>query len=202
MNNRGAYKKKERNLRNMKARYVLLDEGLKSPQAIKKSIARTLVGQRMFCSLALPNTDIEPISLNTFKALARELYSSEAEANGDGFAYMDAMRGRLNRLVEVIPSGRSVKAKAERSEQDSNAVAARLDAVELQNVLRSKAYLDIVSKIGKLVKDGEIEAQTKLRLLKLLSDHQAIYGHLFNPSVATVSDGGAVLVHLPLRGAP
>lgn len=202
MNNRGAYKKKERNLRNMKTRYTLLDEGLKSPETIRKAIAKTLGGQRAFCSLALPNTDIEPISLNTFKTLARELYSSEAEANGDGFAYMDAMRSRLNRLVEVIPSGRSVKAKAERSEQESKAIGARLDAVESQNVLRSKAYLDIVSKIEKIVKDGEIEAQTKLRLSKLLSDHHTIYGHLFNPNVPTVSDGGAVLVHLPLRGAP
>lgn len=199
MNNRGAYKKKERNIRNVRARYILLDGGLKAPGTIKKPIAKALSGQRAFCSLSVPNTDIAPISLNTFKVLARELYSEHVEAEGDGFAYMNSMRGQLNKLVDDIPGGRSVKAKAERAEQESHDLAARLDAVELQNILRSRAYLDMYGKINALVKEGTIEDQTKIRLLKLLSDHHAIYGDLFNPRAATSADGGVVVVPLPIR---
>jgi hypothetical protein len=190
MNKRGAYQKKAQNKENVEARHALLKDGLKSPKSITKSVAISLTGQRAFCSLVIPGSKVAPISLNTLKALAGELYGEKEEAKGDGFGYLDAMRIKLKELLESTPTGRSVQAKSDRQRQQTEDLAGRVQELENQNTLRSKAYLDLYSKINRLIKKGDMEETSRLRLTSLLSKHHALYGNLFNPGSEFVQDGG------------
>jgi len=198
MNRRGAYQKKAQNIENVEARHALLLNGLKSPERISQAVAKTLTGQRTFAALTLPTAKIEPLSLNTLKALAGEIYAQKDEAKGDGFGYLDGLRGQLKQLLDEVPAGRSNAAKAQKQTAQTEELTCQLREVELQNIRRSKAYLDLYSKLNTLVKEGTMEDTTRLRLFKILENHHALYGPLFNPQeVKSTGEGGLVLT-LPI----
>jgi hypothetical protein len=166
-------------------------------------------GQRAFCALSVQSSKVAPISLNTLKALAGELYSQEPGADGNGFALLNRMRVQLKELIETTPSVRSVEAKNKRHTQGLDGAASKLHAVELQNVSRSKAYLDLYSKLNTFVKKEALDDSTRFTLFKLLEKHYALFGDLFHPPAATPSDAGAggdgtggtggIVVPMPIR---
>jgi hypothetical protein len=182
MNKRGAYQRKAQNIENVEARHALLEAGLLRPKTISKTVAKSLGGQRAFCSLGLQHSKIQPISLNTLKSLAANLYSQKEDANGNGFAYLDAMRVRLNLLIEETPRGRSIEAASQRRAKREADLIKKIREVELQNIRRSKAYFDLYSKLRTFLKDSEIEDSIRIRLFHLLEKHDALYGSLFNPT--------------------
>jgi len=193
MNNRGAYQKKARNIANIRARYELLVNGIKTPASLSKAVLPFLAGQRAFASLDLPNLNISPIALNTLKSLAGELYS-EADGNGNkGFAHLNFLRVELRKALEVNGARRSKVAKADRTKGELTDTLTKLQAAELQSILQSKAYFDLYSKINTLVKEGALEEATRLRLYNLLSSHHATFEHLFTPGHASNNDSGAVV---------
>jgi hypothetical protein len=198
VNKLGAYQKKARNIENVEARHALLLAGLKSPERVSLAVAKTLTGQRTFAALTLPSGKIEPLSLNTLKTLAGELYAKKEGANGDGFGYLDGLRGQLKQLLEDAPAGRSVAAKAKRQTAHTEGLTSQLREVELQNIRRSKAYLDLYSKLNTLIKEGTIEETTRLRLFKILENHHALYGPLFNPQGPQSNGDGALVLKLPV----
>ncbi|WP_233884813.1 hypothetical protein [Paraburkholderia flagellata] len=198
MNRQGAYQKKARNMENVKARFSFLKTAIASPHKINASVAKSLISQRTFCSLQISKTEIYPISLNTFKSLSRELYSTEKEAGGDGFAYLDAMRVQLRNLVEDTTKGRSVDARVKRREEHQSELADRISKTELQNIYRSKAYFDLYSKLKSLVSESAIEEAVRLRLLRLLKNHDELYGSLLSPQGSLTADT-AVLIAWPTQ---
>lgn len=200
MNKRGAYQRKARNIENVQARHALLVAGLKSPELVSQSVTKMVTGQRVFCTLSLPGSKIEPLSLNTLKSLADEVYSQVADADGQGFQYLDNLRIRLNRLLTNTPRGRSADVKAARQVKRQEILADHLHAVELQNIRRSKAYLDLFGKINTFIKAGAIEDATRLRLYKLLETHHMLYGDLFGPQGTESIGDRAVLFAWPGSG--
>lgn len=198
MNNRGAYQKKALNLENVEARHALLLSGLSASGKLSKPIIQALAGQRAFSALSLPSTKIEPISLNTLKTLANELYSHLADADGDGFGYLDKLRMRLKaQIATTAYSGRSIQAKATKHTEQLDSLTNLLREAELQNIRRSKAYLDLYGKLNTFVKEGSLDESTRLRLFKLLESHHALFGSLFNPHGAQANDDGAVVIAWP-----
>lgn len=197
MNTRGAYQKKAQNIENVEARHALLLAGLKGPEQISQSVAKTMAGQRAFCALSLPSSKIAPLSLNTLKSLASELYSQCEEAEGDGFRYFDNLRIRLKALLENTPRGRSAQAKAARHHEHQADLTEKLRAVELLNIRRSKAYLDLFGKINTFIKEGVIEDATRLRLFQILEAHHALYGSLLAPRGEKSGGDSAILIAWP-----
>ncbi|CAE6752856.1 hypothetical protein [Paraburkholderia nemoris] len=197
MNKRGAYQKKAENKENVEARHALLEAGLTSPDKISKYVVMALENQHAFCSLKIPNLKIAPISLNTLKSLAGDLYSKKKGANGNGFVYLDAMRVRLKKLVENTTKGRSVEAKAQRREKRESELAEKIRGLEVQDIHRSKAYFDLYSKLKAFIKEDAIEETIRLRLFQLLTKHDDLYGSLFNPRRAPSSGDSAVLIAWP-----
>lgn len=184
MNKDGAYKRKAANLKNVKARYDLLVSGLACPTKVSQTVARALSGQRAFCALSIADSAISAIALNTLKALAKELYAAEAGPDNNGFALLDRMRIQLKELLEATPSVRSVKAKNERASERLQKAEGKVISVEQQSACRSKAYFDLYSKLMTFVKKDALDDATRFTLFKLLEQHSASFGYLFNPGHA------------------
>jgi hypothetical protein len=184
MNKDGAYKRKAANLKNVKARYELLVNGLACPTKVSQTVARALSGQRAFCALSIANSKIRPIALNTLKTLAKELYAVEAGPDENGFALLDRMRIQLKELLETTPSVRSVEAKNGRASARLQKVEDKLISVEQQSACRSKAYFDLYSKLITFVKKDGLDDATRFTLFKLLEQHSASFSYLFNPGHA------------------
>ncbi|WP_156116539.1 hypothetical protein [Massilia sp. 9096] len=194
MNKLGAYQRKAQNIENVKARHDLLVTGLKSPEKISQSVAKTMGGQRTFCALTLHGSKIKPLSLNTLKSLTRELYSRDGDKKVDGFHYFDDLRTSLKTLLEGTQRGRSAEAKASRQNEHKEELEGRLQAVERQNIFRSKAYLDLFGKVNAFIKVATIDDATRLRLFNLLEDHHILYGSLFaSPSENSGGDSAVLL---------
>lgn len=181
MNKLGAYRKKAGNLENVKERYAFLVEGLVRPGKVTQAAKSAVSGQRAFCALSIPGSKIAPIALNTLKTLANELYSQEPDANGDGFAYLNRLRGRLQKLLEGLTNSRSVENKAKRRADSQHDLEAKRDAAELQSVERAKAYLDLYGKLQNFVKKEVLDDGTRFTLFKLLEQHHALFSGLFAP---------------------
>lgn len=190
MAGRGAYQKKNQNIVNVRARLDLLIVGVKTPHNVDKAVHATLVGQRAFAALSLPKLKITPISLNTLKSLANELFT-EPDGNGStGFAYLDTLRIRLGKSLLKASATRTVETKAKRAENKSSNLEARLAAAEAQSVKRQKAYLSLYAAVNGLINNGGLQADAQARLYRVLENHHAAFANLFEPNIssATSSD--------------
>lgn len=199
MAGRGAYQKKAQNIVNVRARHDLLIAGIKTPTSVDKAVHATLVGQRAFAALNLPRLKITPIALNTLKSLADELFTDPDGKDSTGFAYFDALRVRLGQSLSKAAATRTVEAKAERAENKTDKLEARLAAAEAQSVKRQKAYLSLYAAVNGLIKNGGMQAEAQERLYRVLENHHVAFSNLFAPSIgiATGSEPKVTDLHEP-----
>ncbi|CAN7407073.1 hypothetical protein [Duganella sp. LjRoot269] len=187
MNKLGAYQKKLANIANVTARYEFLVQTALLPGRVSKTVAKALQGQRAFCALLLPDSNIAPLSLNTYKTRARELYATDAGASRDGFVFMEALRVAA---VAAIEKSHRATAGGNGSEESvrEDGRQQQIRQLEVHTLRQSKAYLDLHGKIIALAKEPGIDDLSRLRLLKVLQAHQAVFGDLLNPATATQDD--------------
>lgn len=196
MAGRGAYQKKAQNILNVRARHDLLIAGIKAPPSVDKAVHASLVGQRAFAALNVPKLKITPIALNTLKSLADQLFI-DPDGNGDtGFAYLDALRVRLGLSLSKSAVTRTVEAKAERAEDKTENLMARLAATEAQSVKRQKAYLSLYSAVNGLIKNGSLQADAQERLYRVLENHHAAFADLFEPNISSATGNEAAVTKL------
>lgn len=191
MNKHGAYQKKAQNIASVEARHALLVAGLEHPERVSKLIINSLSCQRSFAALEVPKLKVLPISLNTLKTLAAEIYAQHEGANGNGFIYLDSLRAKLKALVETHPSGRTIEAKAKRQTSKLEDLSNRLRELEAQIMERSDAYRDLYIRIKSLI-EISIDEKTQLRISRLLEYHDNLYSSLFNSN--GLINGGLRLV--------
>ncbi len=180
---RGAYKKKAQNILNVRARHELLLNGIRAPASVDKAVRDGLIGQRAFAALALPRRNIAPMALNTVKSLSDEIFTRPDEVGRVGFKYLDALRIRLNGLVDAVVVGRDPVAKTARAENKIEQLQTRLIAAELQGVKRQRAYLSLFAALNGLIKDVNMPVEAQHRLYRLLENHHAAFSDLFEPSI-------------------
>lgn len=183
MPGRGAYQKKAQNILNVRARHDLLINGIRIPASVDKAVRATLAGQRAFAALDLPRLKITPISLNTIKSLSDELFTESDGEGRKGFAYLDALRVRLNQSVAGVVVARTAEAKADRVENKTGLLAVRLAAAEAQAAKRQKAYLSLYSAVNGLIKKGNLQPEAQHRLYRLLENHHAAFADIFEPNI-------------------
>lgn len=181
MKKRGAYLKKAANIDNVIARNTLLVAGLKNPESVNDFVVKALNNQRSFAALAIVGSKIQPIALNTLKTLANEIYP-DSQNSTKGFTDLDNLRVKLKLLVQIKPSSRTNEAKSKRQKENIIDLKNRLSMVEHQSILRSKAYIDIYSKLKNLLKDRDLPELTRLRLYKILEEHHDLFSPLFEPT--------------------
>lgn len=184
MNKLGAYKKKEQNALNVQARHDLLVAALSDPSSVKAPVVAAVSGQRNFAKLSVEKMGIYSISLNTLKSLANELYPLGDGHGNVGFAYLDSLRLRLNEALQREETEKSSKGGRKFAKEERAQLLSRLDAAERQCILRSKAYLDLYSKISTLIRDGTLEDITRLKLFNLLDVHSIAFANLFSPDIS------------------
>ena len=196
MAGRGAYQKKAQNIVNVRARHDLLIAGIKTPHGVDKSVHASLAGQRVFATLNLPKLKITPISLNTLKSLADELFT-DPDGNGyTGFAQLDALRVRLGQSLSKAAAARTIKAKGERVADKTEQLVTRLTAAEAQNVKRQRAYLSLYSAVNGLIKNGGLQTDAQERLYRVLENHHAAFASLFEPNISSANGNEATVTEL------
>ncbi len=183
MNRRGAYAKKERNIRNVEARHRLLLSGINASDPLTEALIASLSDQRSFASLSLPGTPIQAIALNTLKSIANEILARHA-SEGDGFLYLEGLRRGLKEKSGERSSVRTVESQQRRRDQSLEDRDQALRLAEQSNLLRSHAYVDLFSKIVALMKTTPLDNATRLRLHNLLQDHKDLYAPLLLPPTA------------------
>lgn len=190
MAGRGAYQKKAQNILNVRARHDFLLNGIRVPASVDKAVHEALIGQRAFAALDLPRLKIAPISLNTIKSLSDELFTEPDAAGRKGFEYLNALRVRLNESLAGVVVARTKVAKADRVENKTAQLMARLTAAETQSVKRQRAYLSLYDALNGLIKHGNMPKEGQERLYRLLENHHAAFAYLFEPNTdaATVID--------------
>lgn len=196
MAGRGAYQKKAQNIVSVRARHLLLIDGIKTPASVHKDAYAALGGQRAFAALNLPRLKITPVALNTLKTLADELF---AEPDGDGrtgFAYLNALRVRLVRSLSVAAAARTVAGKVDREADKIAHLMVRLAATEAQSVKRQKAYLSLYATVNGLIKNGDLQAEAQERLYRALENHHVAFANLFEPEIARATGIEATVTKL------
>jgi hypothetical protein len=193
MNKRGAYLKKALNIDSVRARHSLLIDAIKSPQYPIETLSKCVENQRAFAALSKKEIDISPISLNTLKKIANELFSDQRAEHESGFAYLDSLRIELRSRIERTRLNRSNDVAVRRGTDRNEALLSKLHGTERQLINRTKAYLDIFSKINKLLTEPILDEKSRLRLANLLDAHQAIYWKLFAPDSEHGQDCGTVV---------
>jgi len=196
VNGRGAYQKRAQNLLNVHARHQFLIEGITVPSRVNNLVHKSLTGQRAFAALDVPSLKISPISLNTLKSVADEIFTNPDENNRTGFAYLDALRIRLGEAVATVAATRTKEAKAERIESKNNFHMARLTSVEIQSIRRQKAYFSLYAAINGLIRHGGLPADVQARLYKILENHHAAFSSLFAPNADGISVSDANVTNL------
>ena len=196
MAGRGAYQKKALNILNVRARHDLLIAGIKNPASVDKAVHASLVSQRAFSALNMPKVKISPIVLNTLKSNADELFTDPDGNGSTGFVYLDALRIRLGQSLSKAAATRTIKAKAERAEDKSGNLEARLSAAEAQSIKRQKAYLSLYAAVNGLIKNGGLQADAQERLYRVLENHHAAFSKLFEPNVGSATGIEATVTEL------
>lgn len=196
MAGRGAYQKKAQNILNVRARHDLLIAGVKAPSSVDKAVHASLVSQRAFAALDLPKLKITHIALNTLKSLADELFTDPDGNGSTGFAYLDALRVRLGQSLSKAAATRTVEAKAERAEDKTGNLEARLAAAEAQSLKRQKAYLSLYATVNGLIKNGDLQADAQERLYRVLENHHATFANLFEPDIGVATSNNAKVTKL------
>ena len=182
MAGRGAYQKKAQNIQNVRARHEFLLAGIQAPATVDKAARDALTGQRAFAALDLPRPKITPIALNTIKSLSEEIFTQPDNEGRKGFEYLNALRVRLKESLAGAAVARTSAAKAERIENKTEQLKARLTATELQGVQRQQAYLSLYTALNGLIKDSRIPVEAQQRLYRLLENHHAAFADLFEPN--------------------
>lgn len=180
MAGRGAYQKKEQNKANLEAREKFLLDGIKAPVSVDKIARDAMIGQRAFAALDLPRLQITPLALNTIKSLSDEIFTHPDDAGRTGFEYLNALRIKLNECLAVVAVTRTSAAKAERVENQTKHLQARLTAVELQGIKRQRAYLSLYSALNGLILDRHMPVEAQQRLYIILEEHHAAFADLFD----------------------
>lgn len=170
------------NLDNAYSRYQFLKSCCEDPQRLPQSVVHSLLDQRRFAALAVKG-QFEALSLNTLKAAAKVSLRKEAAHVEDGWRLLDSLRERLLEHVKRRrSSSRSKQAKAARQVVEVRTLGARAREAELCSAARVRAYVDLFSRVGAMVRDPAIDELTKLRLRNLLQEHQQLYGGLMQPT--------------------
>lgn len=191
-NNLGAYKKKKANVDNLLEREKLLLRGLESPKDVTKPLADSLIGQKKFANFKDEKNNITPLSLNTIKSISEEIFSTD-EAGAAGFKYIDGLRKTLCKLIENKKSTRSTKQNLANKKRVNDELMNKLHQVELLNIQRSKAYLDLFQRLRVLTKEKNIDEMTLLKLNNILEDHTILYGQLLSPAT---TDGSSSILRI------
>jgi len=178
---RGAYLKKEANIKNIEARLDWLLSGIANPKMLTIVEQKALSSQRQFAKFAIQKSVIQSISLNTLKSIANEILDGKADGSS-GFDYMDSLRSKLRLLVTQSPSGRrSNEAKHARSEETIAQLKTQLYQVELLNLQRSKAYFDLFQRAVSIGNDPSLPESLRFRLTSVVEDHRDLYLGLIGP---------------------
>lgn len=180
MNVDGAYKKKERNIENIRHRHSLLLQLIESPEKTNAQVRNSLVNQKSFSSLSLPSNHISPISLNTTKSLCGFIFPRSQFGENHGFPYFDSLRLKLSSKLQPsdIRKGNNKFAKLERQISEGKSKIAFL---EKESLIRSRAYADLFSEIRTLIDANEIGDIARLRLDALLRNSFTLYNSLLSP---------------------
>jgi len=186
MNPRGAYSKKDRNIINVEARHQWCLAALKAPSQVPEDCIRALASQRSFAAMRLPRTSVQPIALNTLKAIADEILARRAP-EGKGFLYLDALRVALKNKTAERPEVRAAESRRRRHDQSFDEMRKQLRLTEKLNLQRTHAYVDLFSKLVALTKAASVDEVMRLRLHNLLQDHKHLYTPLLSPSVEASS---------------
>jgi hypothetical protein len=191
----GAYVRKSQNIESVRARHEMLLAGIESPGKVPPLAIKALDTQISFAKLTLKGTKVTSLSRNTLKSLARELYISEAEVEGegDGHDYLDALRRKLKGLVEGTLASRSAEAKSHRRETSEENLKLLKDEAVQQNIRLSKAYCELTDKLNTFLKEEWVESGTKHRIANILVNHQSIFSDLFLPVLDKNSSADNVL---------
>jgi hypothetical protein len=187
MNPRGAYAKKERNIRNVEARHQLLLTGINAPDRVTDALIESLSDQRSFARLSLRGTPVEAIALNTLKSIANEILTSYA-SEGTEFLYWEGLRQRLRGKTGSRPSVRTLESQRRRRDRGIEDRDHALRLAEVSNLRRSHAYVDLFSKVVALMNAAALDDATRLRLHNLLQDHKDLYAALLSPPPTPTSD--------------
>jgi len=182
MNERGAYQKKAQNIENVHARLNFLINGIKAPLSVEKAVYSKLAGQRTFASLNLPKLKITPLSLNTLKKLADELFVDQDGNGNKGFAYLNTLRLQLILSLSEAAARRTVEVKTGRAASKTDGLTAQLAATEAQSIKRLKAYLSLYQNINGLIKSGSLQTEARERLYRILENHHAAFSNLLEPN--------------------
>ncbi len=196
MAGRGAQQKKAQNIVNVRARHDLLIAGIKTPHRVDKAVHASLAGQRAFAALNLPKLKITPVALNTVKSLADELFTDHDGNGSTGFAYLDALRVRLGQSLSEAAATRTVERKAERVENKTDNLMARITATEALSIKRQRAYFSLYTTVNGLIKNGGLQADVQERLYRVLENHHAAFADLFEPDIGSVTSSGAKVTKL------
>lgn len=182
MAGRGAYQEKAKNIENVRARHKLLIDGIEQPAKLNKAVHATLVGQRAFAALSLPDSKIMSIALNTIKSLADELYTKPDKDGRTGFAHLDALRIRLMKKLAEAAAKRTIKVKTESVADKIEKFETRISDTEAHSLKRQIAYFSLYAMLNGLIKNGELQPDAQERLYRALEDHHATFSDLFEPN--------------------
>jgi len=178
VDNRGAHKKKENNIKSIRARVSFLEEALLNKNEINKKIISSLNSQSDFSALSYK--DITPMSLNTLKTISDEIIKPKGSKE-NGFRYLDSLRKKLKENIlksEIdISNKKTIKIDSEIYRDLNN----RLTNLEISNIERSKAYKDLISKVTILIKDDKVGDICRVKLHNLVNDHKALYTNILSP---------------------
>jgi hypothetical protein len=180
MNPRGAYFKKSRNIENVEARLEWCLAHLRDPKELSEGYIAALKNQRSFAALRVPGSRVQPIALNTLKAIADEILTRRAP-DGKGFSYLDGLRQALKERTTQRTDGGS---RRRHHAQSFDELRKRLRLTEVLNLQRTQAYVDLFSKLVALTQAAHLDDGVRLRLHNLLQDHKDLYGPLLSPNSA------------------
>lgn len=174
LNNVHSNSKKERNINSVIGKYKLILKYLEDNSELSDSVINNISNQRNFALFSIKKKNILGMSLNTFKSIANEVLADESPS-GEGFKYLDSLRGKLKR-----------KAKKRKSSKNSSSglieqLNENIRHLDIANLIRNKAYMDLFTKVSKIVENANIDNLTRIRLYNILSEHKDLYGELMSP---------------------
>jgi hypothetical protein len=185
MNPKGAFKKKQKNIENIKRRYALLTDWAIHPKCIDKRLSQCLNSQSLFGSLRAPDKGIEPLSLNTMKVLSDELYGTPG-VPGSGFSILDELRIKAKNGFDQLCKNENNN-KSPESVDLSEDPKKILELTEWQNILLCKFATEMLCQVKEITKDIAVPEEVRLKLIRILENHHKIYKELFDSISASPS---------------
>lgn len=197
MNKLGAYKKKEASERNLQMRIKLLSDVRDGLIHLSPAQLQALRSQPSFAQLAIPTSDIYPLASNTLKSTADRLITCKDKDGNTGFKFLDQLR-----LSVFQQHSANAEAASEDSLSEAKRNEKRLAAAERSIVLRSRAYLDLFTKICNLAKKPNLDERTRLMVTNIIEDHHTMFGELLSPKQVNEENTPAgTVIPLILRDA-